>query len=241
MASAAMDNVGNIGVGYSLSGATMNPAIAYTGRAVSDPLNTLQGETLLIQGTGSQLPTLSRWGDYSSTFVDPSDDCTFWYTTEYLTANGTWNWHTRIGTFKFANCPAVAPPTVTAVSPTSGPTAGGTPIAITGTNFAAGATVSVGGTPATGVSVLSATQINATTPAHAAGPADVVVTIGGQASATNPGDQFTYVVPPPTVTAVNPSSGTTAGGTPITITGTGFAAGPIAAGRRCAATRGSAV
>ena len=122
MASAAMDNVGNIGVGYSLSGATMNPAIAYTGRAVSDPLNTLQGETLLIQGTGSQLPTLSRWGDYSSMFVDPSDDCTFWYTTEYLTANGTWNWHTRIGTFKFANCPAVPPPTVTAVTVGGGTT-----------------------------------------------------------------------------------------------------------------------
>ncbi|TMG40064.1 MAG: hypothetical protein E6H88_00515, partial [Chloroflexi bacterium] len=241
MASAAMDNVGNIGVGYSLSGATMNPAIAYTGRAVSDPLNTLQGETLLIQGTGSQLPTLSRWGDYSSMFVDPSDDCTFWYTTEYLTANGTWNWHTRIGTFKFANCPAVAPPTVTAVSPTSGPTAGGTPIAITGTNFAAGATVSVGGTPATGVSVLSATQLNATTPAHAAGPADVVVTIGGQSSATSPGDRFTYVVPPPTVTAVNPASGTTAGGTPITITGTGFAAGATATVGGSAATGVSVV
>ena len=241
MASAAMDNVGNIGVGYSLSGATMNPAIAYTGRAVSDPLNTLQGETLLIQGTGSQLPTLSRWGDYSSMFVDPSDDCTFWYTTEYLTANGTWNWHTRIGTFKFANCPAVAPPTVTAVSPTSGPTAGGTPIAITGTNFAAGATVSVGGTPATGVSVLSATQLNATTPAHAAGPADVVVTIGGQSSATNPGDRFTYVVPPPTVSAVSPTSGTTAGGTPITITGTGFAAGATATVGGSAATGVSVV
>ena len=241
MASAAMDNVGNIGVGYSLSGATMNPAIAYTGRAVSDPLNTLQGETLLIQGTGSQLPTLSRWGDYSSMFVDPSDDCTFWYTTEYLTANGTWNWHTRIGTFKFANCPAVPPPTVTAVSPTSGPTAGGTAIAITGTNFAAGATVSVGGTPATGVSVLSATQLNATTPAHAAGPADVVVTIGGQSSVTNPGDRFTYVVPPPTLSAVNPASGTTAGGTPITITGTGFAAGATATVGGSAATGVSVV
>src|SRR5439155_1147651 len=189
MASAAMDNVGNIGVGYRLPGATMNPAIAYTGRAVNDPLNTLQAETLLIQGTGSQLPTLSRWGDYSSMFVDPSDDCTFWYTTEYLTANGTWNWHTRIGTFKFANCPAVPPPPVSAVRPTSGTTAGGTPITITGTGFAAGATATVGGSAATGVSVVSATQINATTPAHPAGVADVIVTVSGQSSAANPGDE----------------------------------------------------
>src|SRR5439155_1042360 len=127
------------------------------------------------------------------------------------------------------------------VSPTSGPTAGGTPIAITGTNFAAGATVSVGGTPATGVSVLSATQLNATTPAHAVGPADVVVTIGGQSSATNPGDRFTYVVPPPTARAVSPTSGTTAGGTPITITGTGFAAGATATVGGSAATGVSVV
>src|SRR2546428_7415070 len=178
MASAAMDNVGNIGVGYSLSGATMNPAIAYTGGAVSDPVNTLQAETLLIQGTGSQLPTLSRRGDYSSMFLDPSDDCTFWYTTEYLTANGTWNWHTRIGTFKFANCPAVPPPTVTAVSPTSGPTAGGTAIAITRTNFAAGATLSGGGTPPAGVSGLRGPPANPTTAAPAPGIAHVNATIG---------------------------------------------------------------
>src|SRR3989442_2329446 len=157
--------------------------------------------------------------------VDPTDDCTFWYTTEYLTANGTWNWHTRIGTFKFANCPATPAPTVTGVSPSSGPTAGGTAIAISGTGFAAGATVTVGGTPATGVSVVSATQINATTPAHAAGVADVVVTVGGQSSAINAADRFTYVAPPPTVSGVSPSSGTTLGGTAITITGTSFAAG----------------
>src|SRR5207245_8216669 len=114
-------------------------------------------------------------------------------------------------------------PTVSGVSPASGPTAGGTAIAITGTNFAAGATVTVGGTPATGVSVVSATQINATTPAHAAGVADVIVTVGGQSSAANPADQFTYVAPPaPTVTGVSPTSGPTAGGTAITITGTNF-------------------
>src|SRR3989442_12215474 len=116
-------------------------------------------------------------------FVNPSDDSTFWYTTEYLTANGPWNWHTRIGTFKFANCPAVPPPTVTAVSPTSGPTAGGTAIAITRTNFAARATVSVGGAPPTGVSRLSATPVSATNPAHAPGLPAGLVTIGGPSHA----------------------------------------------------------
>src|SRR3989441_2434931 len=224
MPSASMDGAGNIGVGYSLSSSTMHPAIAYTGRLVTDPLNTLQAETVLIQGNGSQTATLKRWGDYRYMFVDPTDDCTFWYTTEYLNANGTFNWHTRVGTFKFANCPATTPPpTVSGVSPASGPTAGGTAIAITGTNFAAGATVTVGGTLATGVSVVSATQINATTPAHAAGVADVIVTVNGLSSAASPSDVFTYVAPPPpTVTGVCPTSGPTGGGTAITITGTDF-------------------
>ncbi len=117
MASAAMDRSGDIGVGYSLSSSKINPAIAYTGRAASDPLNTLrQAETVLVSGTGSQLPKLSRWGDYSSMVVDPTDDCTFWYTTEYLTTNGTFNWHTRIGTFKFPSCVPLAAPAITSAT-----------------------------------------------------------------------------------------------------------------------------
>jgi len=59
----------------------------------------------MIAGAGSQSgQNLDRWGDYSALTVDPTDDCTFWYTTEYLTANGAFNWSTRIGSFKFSNC-----------------------------------------------------------------------------------------------------------------------------------------
>ena len=83
----------------------------------------------------------------------------------------------------------------------------------------------MGGIAATGVTVVSATQLSATTPAHTAGTVDVIVTVAGQGSAANPGDQFTYVAPPPTVTGVIPTSGPTAGGTAITITGTGFDTG----------------
>ena len=57
-----------------------------------------------MNGSGSQTGTLTRWGDYSTMRVDPADDCTFWYTTEYIAANGTFNWRTRIASFKFANC-----------------------------------------------------------------------------------------------------------------------------------------
>jgi hypothetical protein len=113
MGSMAMDHSGDIGVGYSASSSSIKPAIRYTGRVATDPLSTLQAETTLIQGTGAQTGSLHRWGDYSSTAVDPSDDCTFWYTTEYLSANGSFNWRTRLGSFKFPTCSSAPPPTPT--------------------------------------------------------------------------------------------------------------------------------
>ncbi|HET7402021.1 MAG TPA: hypothetical protein VFJ62_09575 [Usitatibacter sp.] len=104
MGSIAMDKQGNMAVGYSVSSSTMHPSIRFTGRLASDPLNTMQAESSIVAGTGSQLRSLSRWGDYSSMAIDPVDDCTFWYTTEYLKANGTFNWSTRIASFKFPGC-----------------------------------------------------------------------------------------------------------------------------------------
>ena len=104
MGSAAMDHVGNLAVGYSVSSTAINPGIRFTGRAPADPLGTLGTELAIQDGTGSQLANLNRWGDYSSISVDPVDDCTFWYTTEYLKTSGTFNWSTRIANFKFAGC-----------------------------------------------------------------------------------------------------------------------------------------
>ncbi|HSA94392.1 MAG TPA: fibronectin type III domain-containing protein [Terriglobales bacterium] len=112
MGSIAMDQAGNIAVGYSVSGNGTRPSIRYTGRVPADPPGTMQGETAIIDGTGSQLTNLNRWGDYSSMTVDAADDCTFWYTTEYLKADGTFNWSTRIATFSFPGCstPPSSPP-----------------------------------------------------------------------------------------------------------------------------------
>jgi hypothetical protein len=106
MGSIAMDGQGNMALGYSVSSDTMFPAIRYTGRQVDDPPSTLQAETSIIEGGGSQSQGLDRWGDYSAMTVDPVDDCTFWYTSEYLKANGTFNWSTRIASFKFDSCGA---------------------------------------------------------------------------------------------------------------------------------------
>jgi hypothetical protein len=104
MGSAAMDKAGNIAVGYSLSGTSLFPSIAYAARNAGDPLGTLGAETTIINGTGSQVDNLHRWGDYSAMTVDPADDCTFWYTNEYLSTNGSWNWKTRIASFKLGSC-----------------------------------------------------------------------------------------------------------------------------------------
>lgn len=104
MGSIAMDKVGDIAVGYSVSGSQIHPGIAYTGRVPTDTPGTLESEATIIDGTGSQLRNLNRWGDYSSMAVDPLDNCTFWYTTEYLQANGTFNWSTQIAHFKFPGC-----------------------------------------------------------------------------------------------------------------------------------------
>lgn len=104
MGSAALDHVGNLALGYSVSSATVFPSVRYTGRLSGDPLGSLtQGERVLITGTGSQTGS-SRWGDYSMMGVDPVDDCTFWFTQEYVAVTGSNTWRTRIGAFRFPGC-----------------------------------------------------------------------------------------------------------------------------------------
>jgi hypothetical protein len=104
MGSIAMDKVGDIAVGYSASSSSVFPSIRYTGRVPSDAAGTLGAENSILTGGGSQTGNLHRWGDYSAMAVDPGDDCTFFYTTEYLKASGTFNWSTWIASFKFPGC-----------------------------------------------------------------------------------------------------------------------------------------
>ena len=115
--------------------------------------------------------------------------------------------------------PATAP-TVTAVSPNTGPPSGGNSVTISGSGFTGATGVDFGTNPATSFIVNSDTSITAVEPAGM-GVVDVTVTSSGGTSGTNPVDQFTYVAAP-TVTAVNPSTGSAAGGTVVTITGTNF-------------------
>jgi hypothetical protein len=91
-------------LGYSVSSGRLDPSIRYTGRVPGDALGTMEAETDMYDGTGAQQKSLNRWGDYSSLSLDPVDGCTMWYTQEFLKTNGTFNWSTRIGNFRFSTC-----------------------------------------------------------------------------------------------------------------------------------------
>jgi len=111
MGSAAMDRKGNIALAYSVvNGTDVYPGIRYTGRLRRDPRGQMTlGEATIVNGTGVQLSTGSRWGDYTSLNVDPKDDCTFWYVNEYYQVDGiigvnTAPWQTRIASFQLPGC-----------------------------------------------------------------------------------------------------------------------------------------
>jgi hypothetical protein len=104
MGSVAMDKRGNIAAGFSIGSATTLAGIGYSGRLATDPPGTFgQGEGLIVAGTGAE-SGISRWGDYSAMAIDPVDDCTFWYTTEYIQADGGKVWHTRVAAFALPGC-----------------------------------------------------------------------------------------------------------------------------------------
>jgi hypothetical protein len=133
MASLAMDRNGDIAAGYDISSSTIFPGIRFSSRTPNDPLNQLGSEVIIQNGSGTQrckqpngtcqcpmfdqsgnpvldsqgkpkCDELTRWGDYSTLSVDPTDDCVFWYTAEYGEETGAFKWHTRIGSFRLPAC-----------------------------------------------------------------------------------------------------------------------------------------
>ncbi len=122
MGSIAMDGSGNMALGYSVSSSSVYPGIRYVGRLASDTLGAMgQSETTLVSGGGYQSSSYSRWGDYSAMQVDPSDDKTFWFTTEYMASSSASGWVTRIGAFKVST--STSPTSTPTNTPTTGPTA----------------------------------------------------------------------------------------------------------------------
>ncbi|MFF3914254.1 hypothetical protein ACFYZB_12330 [Streptomyces sp. NPDC001852] len=199
MGSIAEDKVGNIALGYSQSSSSAHPSIRYTGRLAGDTLGTMtQGEVTAITGGGSQT-SYSRWGDYTSMAVDPADDCTFWYTNEYIPANGNFNWHTRLAAFTLPNCGSTASNDFSiGVSPASSSVAAGSSasttvstavtsgsaqsVSLSASGLPSGATASFNPSSVTAGS--SSTLTVATSASTPAGTYDITVT-GTGASATH--------------------------------------------------------
>jgi PKD repeat protein len=129
MGSAAMNGAGAIALGYSVSSKNTYPSIRFAGRLAGDPTGEMsRGEGTIIAGGGSQSHSSGRWGDYSMLAVDPTDDCTFWYTQEYYPSSSSAGWHTRIGSFQLSSCDGTvdSPPTVTITNPADGATVSST-------------------------------------------------------------------------------------------------------------------
>jgi hypothetical protein len=186
MPSLAVDQNGNMAMGYSASSSSLFPAIRYAGRLFTDAANTLgQTETSLIEGTASQCCNFSdgsvnnRWGDYSAMTIDP-DGCTFWYTNEFYqlpqpTTLGADNWQTRIGSFKYPSCgvnTAVLQGTVTNAT-NSSPISGATVTAGSSSTTTDGSGLYTLGSLAPATYTVTASASGFTT-----GSASVVVTAG---------------------------------------------------------------
>ncbi len=181
------------------------------------------GTTVTITGTGFAANSTVSFGPNQAssvnflsatqiTAVSPAGTGTV--DVQVSTTGGTSD---QVGADQFTYVPA---PTVTGIAPTQGPTSGGTTVDITGTGFTPTSTVSFGGTAGTNFVYVSPTEVTAVSPAGI-GTVDVTVTAVGGSTTTSPADQFTYLAPP-TVTGITPKYGPKAGGTTVTITGTGF-------------------
>jgi hypothetical protein len=188
MGSVGMDHVGDIAVGYSVSSGATFPSIRFTGRTPGDPLNTLEAENSIQAGAGSQNGGLNRWGDYSSIAIDPVDDCTFWYTNEYLKTTGSFNWSTRIANFKFPGC-STGPDFSISASPASQTVVQGN-----GTSYTATITPSGGftGTVLFSASGLPSGASASFNPTSVAGSGSSTMTV--TTSATTPPGSYTLTI-----------------------------------------------
>ena len=218
------NQAGTLTNGYSYNPSNPAPTVS----VISPATGTAAGGTsVTITGTGFLTGAMVKLGGTAATNVNVVSSTSITATTAAHSAGAVsvvvTNTDSQNGTLTNGYSYTNPVPNVTSIAPKSGPAAGGTSVTITGTGFLSGAAVSLGGTAATGVNVVSSTSITATTAAHAAGAVSVVVTNSdGQNGTLSNG--FTYVAAP-TITAVNPATGPIGGGTGSTITGTNFVSG----------------
>jgi hypothetical protein len=264
MGSMAMDQAGDIALGYSRSSDSPGdyPSVYLTGRVPSDPPGTMEAETALHAGSGSQT-SYSRWGDYSALRIDPSDDCTFWYTNEYYPQTAPYNWFTYIGSFKFSSCGSPNPDFSVSESPSpitlaAGASNSGSPATVKvtslsgfssavslSTNCSAPLTCTLNPgsvTPPSGSSTTSSLTVSV---AAGASPGTYTNTITGQSGNLTHTTSFSVTVPTPPDFTVSESpspialaAGTSNSGSPAIVTVTslnGFNSAVTLSATTCAA------
>lgn len=185
------------------------------------------GTYVFIAGHGFTGTTAVVFGSTAATSFSVENDQALEVVAPAATAAGTVDIKVTNGTGTSSAIAAdhftyVGPPTVTSLSPTTGPQDGGTRVTVTGTGFTGVDSVAIGGTFGTTVTVVSPTQLTFVTPAGTSGAVPVTVSTIGGTSATSSADLFTYSTVAPGVLSIYPSSGPAGGGTAVSISGTGF-------------------
>jgi hypothetical protein len=220
LASAGCDSLNGTQLVFSFGGSSKGTSVHYliAGDSVTwsanPPANILPANTGVIDQSSFALLT-------SQPYVVTSDRNDHYFNGNAQSQNGA-----VTVTYSCVSAAATAAPTLTNVSPVGGPSAGGTVVKLTGSNFGAGTTVTFDGQQATNVSIDTSTSITATTPPYSGNLAVNIVVNNGRGSATLSG--FRYVDGPPQLSSISPNVGGMAGGTPVVLTGSNFVPGMTA-------------
>ena len=199
-----------------ITGSVYSAGVYVSGATVTASRNGIPVTATTTGSTGTFAITGLTQGTYTLVVAAPGYTST---TVSVTVFNGNW---TRLNVVLERS----AVPAVTAVTPVAGPLSGGTTVVITGANFSGVTALRFGSSPATSYSLISSSSISAVSPAAPAGTVDIVVVGTGGTSAVGNADHFTYA-PRPAVSSVTPASGPASGGTPVTITGSGFTGATI--------------
>jgi len=223
--------------GVTATGATLEGHVNPAG----EPVEVCQFEYGMTEAYGTVVPCSSLPGEGETPLPVSAPVGGLTPNTTYhvrLTATGPGG-TSHGGDWPFTTLPLVAAPTVTALSPKSGSAAGGTVVKVTGTGLTGATAVMFGSAEAHIVAVNSNASITVDAPAGSVGTAvNVTVTTPGGTSAITSKDLFRYV---PTVAGISPASGSTAGGTSVTVTGTGFGPGNTATVFKFGTTKATSV
>lgn len=228
--------VKDVVVSNSVNSATLSNGYTYTTVAptlsnVSPASGTIAGgTTITLTGTGFTPATTVTVGGIAATSVVVSNAGSLTavipaYVSGSLTKDITVNNGNANATLTGGFTYTATTPTLVSITPSSGSTSGGTSVTLSGTAFVPGTTITIGGVSATNITVVNATTLTATTPAYVSGSLTQTVVVNNGVGTASLLNAFTYVAGSPTLVSISPNTGSSSGGTSVTLTGTNFIPG----------------